>query len=877
MRKKSNKLLKVGIGLFGVSILGISFLPISNNNQYLTKLSVEKNNSLTNTREIDSTTQNLTFTVNDNPTWKGTKFADEVTNEDIKGMLTPSLQFGANYYVKLLPITSDMLTQGYVEFVVVQLLPTFTNGVNSGSLEKKYIAPSSSYEAFPKKTLDSKDSESTTTIDGENVENTNIWTTKNVTGLFLQRKYSFKWNSDSEIGDFLKTTDSKALTSQQIMSNFVSTADSTDILPSGTTGEFKQDKLTYASETSSWLSTTTKAADSSETDSISSQDAETYGVGLVSVNFGASSTDKSTMSNDSDWVGGKKPTIAQSSRIVRGLVGTDGSKEIVHLNVSNDANVIKDTVLDLKKIKAANSAFVYPFNATGDTAKISDFTPSQLINALNGDLTSLLTKTDYVNSVSKDTTLPAIYVTYMGKNAFTNPSLPFDGTGLSHQINVPYVDKDYNPIMNGGSQQTTGSNSVNNIMNITSVTGSADDINGTLDLKIKYNYYDVYKNVIISNYEVPITITGLQTNDDANKNLFFQWKSDDDLTYSSANDFMNAYNENKSDTTYIQDLSNSLFFGSSDTYQLPRKLELTQNTSNKKQITATITFDSFGDSYYTDTSGKHKGLKTTKTFTFAKESSSGSVKFNTTANVKNSISNWSSLSPEKLINDISTGVVNKNIFFANTYSSNTYSSNTKDARDTTSGEQILFIPNETNNGIIVRVNKNGEMYQSSFTGLKQGQSSNYIYNFSFTPDETSDNYKKLLSIPLEEITKQDIIDLYLKDLDIFKNTNGQFELSPDDITLTPDPNTGSLEISVNVKEFDSTDPNANRIFKTTIQGLYNQNLIDNNSYVAPLNLTIPLSATFAGLLTIGLSVALFLIIRKRVKLNKINKANATKK
>lgn len=821
--------------------IGIAITPI------LAKTHVETSYNVISTNRDDSVTkgisgseETLTFTFlnTDNITWKGKKFASEATNDDIKSILVPSKAYGANYYVKLLPVTTQMENQGYVNFVIKQVVTNFTDGVNNGvSTTTVFVKPTNGSA--------SSDYSENQTIDNETVEKDAIWTTKSISGLFLQKKYNFKWNSDEEIGKFLKSTEKTTLTSEDILSNFVSQADSTDILPSDTNGTFSQNEITSTS-----LNVNEK--ESSDVDKISSDDAKKYGIGLVTINF-EKSANKSLSA--SDWVSGSIPT--NTKRIVRGLVGGDGSKHTMDLNVTSSISTFKNTVLDLKKIKESNPNFVYPMAASDDTAKISDFTPTELVNATN--LTSLLTTTDYIkNDSSNTTTLPAIYLTYMDKNQFTNLNLPFQGTGLSFQTNVAYVDANNNPILNDdGTQKTTGSKSVNTVVGIRNVQANANDIDGTLELKITYDYYDVYNNVIVTGYVVPITITGLKTNPDADKNLYFQWKSDNDLLESSSADFLNAYQQNINNEAYLQDLSNTLFFGSDDTYKKARKFVAEKVDNNSKQVKVTITFDSFGGEWYTNESGqKVSGKKFTHTFTFSSDTSNSNVKFNSQSSVESSISNWKYLTPEKLINNISNGTIDKNIFFTSSLST----------RSTTN---ILFVPNYTNDGIIVTVNDGNNYTSTSFTGLKQGQSDSYIYNFSFSVNSNDEDYQKLLKIPLEEITKKDVLDLYLSKLEIFKS--GFDLITEDNITISPNVANGSLTITLNLPQFDPNNENATRTFTTTIQGLTSQVIVDNNSYIAPLNLTIPLSAVFAGLITIGLSVALIIIIRKRVKLSKAKK------
>lgn len=850
MKRKNLKALKLISSLLSISAIGYVISPIiATKENSISRVDV-KTNSTPSTGTSGWQEETLTFTVEANPYWKQKIFAYDATNELIKDILKPNKQYGANYSVKLLPITDDMKRQGYVEFVVKQIKNQYTNGVTTGTTITEFINPTSEWgktnsNGAAGSTINSG-STTKVEVDGEQVDDSKIWSTKSKS-LFLQQKYSFKWNSDSEIGDFLLKTDKKDLSSEDILNNFVSTADSTDLLPKETKGTFDQN-----------FSTTSGFNTTSGTDTISSQDAKQFGVGEINVTFDSAAGNKT--GNNQDWVNGNKPSADQTKRIVRGLVGSDNKKHTVKLNLEDSSlNTFKNTQLNLDAIKKQNPAFSYSGTNSGSnqTVTISQLTPSQIINALNGDLTSLLTTTNYIaNSAnsSSNPLLPAIYVTYMNKNAFTDPALPFKGTGLSKQKNVPYVDENYNPIMNGDSESTTGETSVNNLMNITNVKGVANDAEGQLELKITYNYYDIYKNVLISDYEVPYTITGLQVNESTDKNLFFGWKSVENLPFNSSSYLEKLYTDNQNDQTYLKDLSNSLFFGSNDAYQMDRKVEITKNARNKAELTVKLTFPYFGEE-------KEKVLQTT--FKFATDTASSGIKFKSKAVIEETVGSFSDKTPQSLINDISNGTYSSEIFVNEV--------------NGVGGDQVILTPNASNDGIIVQVISNKVTYWNAYNGFKKGQSGGYVYDFSFTPSNASNpDFDKLKNIPLQEITKQNVIDLYLKHLSPFNVSGSEFSLTEDDVELVIDEKTGSLTVKVLIHQFDQDKQDVNRTFQSTLLGFNNQNLVDNNSFVKPLDLTIPLSATLAAVSTIALSVLLGISVKKRMKLKKAKKVHEKK-
>lgn len=833
MRKNKKKILSLFMNL--TALMSISTIP--------TVVSVHKSiktydisKSDIETHAINGSEESLTFTVDEKPSWKGKIFAEQATNEQIKELLIPDKQYGANYSVKLLPITDEMKIQGFVHFVIAQVKNDFSGGVNGQGTKVDYIGPSSSpdqskYMAFPSSVSTNK-----VTIDGEEVDNTKVWTTKSIKDLFIQQKYNFNWNSDSEIGEFLENTNKTVLTSEDIMQNFVSSADATDILPKDTKAEFSQTNINNNNE-----------------DNILEADAKKYGVGKITVDFGTNGGQ-----TEDNWVGGKKPTDEQKTRIVRGLLGQDGGKPtykyLVKLNfgsvVSSTNQNLTKIKLDVNKIREVNP--VFPVEGSGGQIQLSSLTPSQIINALNGDLTSLLATPNFVISEQGQPAIPPIHIEYMGKNGFSDKDIPFKGTGLSAQTNVPYVDTNYNPIVKNGSPSTTGSTPINQVMKIVNISGKADDENGILDLTIKYNYYDIFKNVIVSDYTVPMQIK-VASNSDTKNNLYFSWKSDGDIPFKSSEEFYSLYEKNQNNAAFLKDLSNMMFYGSNDTYKKDRKVEVTKGDGSN--LTLKLTFAQYGD--FTN-----KVFQ--KTFKF-ENSSSSSVNFKSQDDLNAQVGGLNTMTPEEFINKVANGEdgLSYDIFFDN---SKTLHSEVS-PRATSN---VLLTSNASNDGIIVQVIGNNNYSWFTYTGMKKGQQQNYVYNFSFSASADDKDYQKLLEIPLQEITVKDVIDLYLKNLPLFVKGGTKFELSEQNVSLEKDEKLGSLTINVKIDQFQGTAEQSNN-FKTTIYGLNLQNKIDGNSYVAPLNLTIPLTAAFAGLSTIALSVLLFLTIRKRVKLNKSKK------
>ena len=373
---------------------------------------------------------------------------------------------------------------------MVNGVPTAENNSNFTFVD----APSNiTYSDGSSSTINMKASISgeTTTINGVSLSQKYVWTTKNIQNLFLPYKYSFNWNSNDKIGDFLRSTskqaptststqdddaNSKYLTPQDVYDNMIATSSNTDLLPN--------DTISKAISISTNLSAY----------GISNDDASNYGIALITVDFSKSDQGK----NGSSWANGQIP---KETYLVRGLANSNGNKEEMKLNISSNSNTFLNTSFSVSKVKEQNSNFTLPQGINGNSFKISDLTPTQLINTLvtnqNGssNLLNLLTTKTYLSDNSQS---PAIYLTYMGKNQYstkdskeatsdTPTSSSWYGTGLYEQGSI-YSRT--NGVISSTKDQNAATSS-----QITAISASSDDSTGTLYLKITYNNYDVYDNV----------------------------------------------------------------------------------------------------------------------------------------------------------------------------------------------------------------------------------------------------------------------------------------------------------------------------------------------------------------------------------------------
>ncbi|RXY96276.1 hypothetical protein D8X55_04270, partial [Malacoplasma penetrans] len=827
MKKRKSKFLLSSLTLLSLSAIPVAGISsIKNMNSNLAK--VDSDLQASSSRNIS--VNNLTMQLNkdyQSLDWYGKNFANTVTEEQLKQLIVPNLKFDVNYGFNILNPTGDALSNGYVEFTVYQIKNSFSGGVTtnpngSGATgqtadgrtlispvdnitQSDGTASTIDMRAYPNDNGD-------TVINDTTVKKNMVWTTKNITGLFLPLKYSFSWNDNEKIGDFLSSTNKSILTAQDVFDNMISRSKITDSLPTDTVSN------------ASIITFSQNDADLSQY-GISGTDAQNYGIGVVKVDFSTSANEGGQANN---WVNSTVPK--DQKYLVRGLLptGSNSTKEEMKLNISDDSAIsFLNTSLSVSAIQAENKNFKLPSGATSGATSvtISQFTPTELINALPSSTSSvsslykLLTQDTYLNKTNNANQLPALHLTYMGKTSTSrattgSTTAAWGGTGLYQMGKVPTVKNgviDYNDTRNPADSS-----------GVTNVLATADNASGTLYLNVTYNKYNVYQNTMEIGLQTSITITGLQTDDSAsinNQNLYFQWKSIDQLIFSSAQDVLNLYNSNSNDSAYLKSLSNLFFEGSDNTYQLDREVTMSVNGN---VLTINLNFSRFGDLKDGATFGNTYTLNGTS-------ARSAGITFKSQSDVASRISSvlgkdLSTVTPSEVINELVTnnsrGLLNLTDFYS-TSGSSTYSA--------------LILQNDTNDGIVIEVLvTSGDTITSKhsyiYNGMAKGTSTSHIYNFAFGADnsELSSGLATLRNIPINLITKEDVYNYYVSRLPIYSGEN-RLSLTMDDFEITKDTGNNSITISINVAIVADGSENGSKTYSNTLKGFTNATIVNNNS------------------------------------------------
>ena len=756
----------------------LSFTFYSNDKMSFNYVSSSKNAIGTTTEsEIKSFTTKTQAQMGDD--W-GKYNASEITNDLLKSVLVPDID--AQFYVQKGNQTAESITQGYVTFYVYQKITTYKDGVATSSVDKK-LNPFSGW--------------------GDGGSDTTLWTTKNKTelnGFIKAVKYSFSWNSDDNIADFLKSntktvTDlNKDTTNVQsiIKTNFVS---SSSVLPEGTTLKI---------ETATSIT-----------------NAEQYGIAQVTVTFPATSN-TATNWEDNTYPGNSNNTV---TRIFRGFPasGTNSNEVQIATHSINDIITASISENNLQQLGLSD----YVINPTKTTLR--DLLPSQIASLSEPQLKQLFLNENSSNYITFSDGKPAIRMTYMGKDIYDNDFATVTGLNKTYQ-NGKEVD-------------------ITKDMMISSVNVNPNDLDGSMTLSYIYSTYDVFTNSILENQigSINFPAGSFRANPEAGQNLFFNFKTLGQLSFSSATSIMNNYNNNSGNEDYLKALSNSFINGSNYAYSRDRKLSITSSGNN---VTVTVTYQNFNGNVYTEGSSKQYGLSQTQTYTFS--GSSANVTWKNQTSVESQISNYQNLTPSELCNLISEGIISQDIFLNNA-----------------SSYSVLFIPDSSNGNLVVQATDNsGNSDTQFFVGLKKlDTETTPVLDFSWISN--NDIATSLLSIPIQNITVNDVITHYLSKIPYFSNQG----LNASNVKITPNTD-GTLTVNVTLSNWNESVPNTTssaQTFSTTLKGFVTYGVNNKNSYVSPLDLTVLLSAVFASVISVTLIAILVFTILKRKKISKLSK------
>ncbi len=626
----------------------------------------------------------------------------------------------------------------------------------------------------------------------------------------VKNQYSFEWASDEEMKNFFETTTLTAsqLTKEIVLNNLVSR---NSVLP-------PDDQITV-------------------TISDVSSEAANYGVKKVSVSFSGSVTTTSSNSNQQ----------ITSEKTFRGFKSTNGLSNEMSLEFTSE-NIGDWTISDLNAFKNAlepNENKVQNLTASEFVSVIDNTNPTQQTALLN-----MLTKGTYL------TNQPIVKIKYMGLDVTDSNFATI--TGLSAD--------DYK---------------------ITKVRTIPNDVDGSLELLYTFTSIDIYtgKNV---DKEVKQTFPAgtFKTNADANKILKFAWLSQEALMpLGGSLDMVNSSKKNSDDPDFLRLLSNQFFSGTQDTYDKPRTVSIdfengsTYNSqtgnyeptvSNEESIIITLTFDSWNGAFYTDETGAvREGFKTSKIFKLDGYTVEGNiVNFKTQNDFIASNPTYVYTTPSSIVMDIKAAE-----------NPNDPTINTKQAAFFTLGEnntakhEVSYVPNNREGTISITISfyeeiNNTKSYKGSYfriySGMKKTPETSDILEFAWIPSTGMNS--ELLSIPIDEVTKTDVIDYYLINIPMFANKT----LNENNVDIKVEGDT-VLKVDVTIYNFDQANPNitvSEQKFFTKLTGFASTKYTSDANIVPPKDLTALISIPIAAIGTCILVFVLIAMVAQRARIRR---------
>lgn len=718
--------------------------------------------------------------------WYGKVTPASVSTTQLKELVQLDLPT-ADIKIQPLEITDDHLANGYIDFYVVQTVHEFNNGVPNGSKEV-YLTPQSSGSSGG--SSGKNDSSSTPTEQSK-------WTTKNkFNQMFISSKYKFEWKSDEEISDFLKTTDLTfdTLAIKDVLLNMVKTGEEFK-LPSA-------DKITL--EKSGVNSTSSSpGAFVNANDDLSKQ----YGAVKLKISFGSDIS-------DDKWVGDKKPTDAEVTKVIRGIKSiSENNRTDMYLDLKPSSEIVEFEIDDQSPLKQF---------LTKDETKLKDLFPSELANFGNGssELLNLLTKGTYLkNNSSSDNNLAA-KIQYFGKKPTDADFI--STTGLSTDIALQ--------------------------SSINSVEAIGNDVDGSLSVLYNYSIYDVYTDKIVHKTETQTFPPGsFKVNPDSGKVLEFSWKNNDDLVeFGDFSKIESDLTANSNNQDYINALANQFIDASNDVFRKNRTLTInvTSKTRTTKNVKVTMLFDSWSGAMYTDESGnKIEGNKIEKTFTIP---ASSITLPGVTWKSDSELTELKKLPINNVIDSIQSGTISLSSFVNITGNINDYN--------------VLFDTNPAIGSVKISIEKNGNYNTQIFTGFKVED--NPVVQYNWVSQEQIPPV--FFTYNPNEITPEFVIENYLN-----KSPNfADFNLTKDNVKLESS-NPNILDITVTINKYNQSVATSDRTFKTRLSGFINTKTENKNSLIVKKNLTVIMSIVFALVTTIILTSILVSILVKRVKYKKL--------
>lgn len=794
---------------FGLMRNSPSISRVESNNQAL-----EENGSSSNT-----TQSGTTYSVTQKQKPSG-KYANQITQKELQSLLTPA-DTTVKFSVVILPITETNLNQGSIDFLIFEQLKQ-VDGTYKTSFAKAASSPTNSAGAKETKGAQSDNTISESVLkqytDSNNsqAKQENVFSTskfENLSDWITKKTYKIVWQSDSVIENYIKNKEDE-LTASDVWYNLV---DNSQLPPLDLTNS---------------ASTSTPSTQISVTKVVENN---TSGNGLYKIEI----TLKNVTSTE-------KAENNTSTRYLGGFLDNGVRTEF---EITGDLNIGSITITDGDLFNSGDST------AKAGT-KLSDLTPSEFASP-NGGTQKLI---QILTSGTGLTNTPKILTMSYGNIK----NIPLDNGTQSQSID---------------SDTTITKQNVQNSLRITNIDTVPNDSDGSLQLVIYYNTFDVYTGSIKSKVTTFNFPTGtFKINPNADKDLFITWKTAsalENMNYSY--EVVNEYYRNRNNAEFARIFSNKFLETTDAVKAMNRTVEInygnidgtesngTLVSSEDKTVRVKLTFNSWGST------GKTFTIENTFTLDGYRYESDGTPNDALTFVWKdndtlfNDNKQYSELTPTDvalLLMNNSTTIYQTFVLGADASQANNVQIAIKP--DDENGTMTVYLRKSVTNGSSTVISPSTHIYQQLYVGFKKTSKSSNIVSFAFPPQSEVSN--ELLAIPLTSVTKEDVMNLYLKNIDLFKDKT----LTEDDVEITPVINENGesyLIVKVVISSFnqDSSPTIDKQTFYTTITGFSTTSYINNTEFNPPKDFTAIISISSAVSISIILGTVLIALFIKRAQ------------
>lgn len=830
--------------------LGFGFVNQTNNN------SISKVGTSNQALEDTTTTQNqnsTTYSVNNAPT-STNKYANEITEDELQSVLTPK-DATVNFSVIILPVTENNLNNGSLDFLIYEKLnkgssyqTDFAIAKNSNNEEKNGNGAQSD------NTIDSQILNKYKDSNNQHPTQQNVFSTlkfPNLANWILKKQYSLKWKSNSDIENFIKNKQTPGLTVNDVWYNIVDNSSLPPLKQTSGKSISKRD-ATKTPETEIIIK---------QVDNLPGTQNKPLGdVGLYRVEVkldNVVSQKDDNQNNNIDLV-----------RFLGGFNTQSGTRQTFKL--------VGNSSLDNVTI-SKNDVFNSGDSTANSGTKLKELTASEFASPNGGtqELIKILTQNDGLNnSGQKILTLSYGNLSNIEFNKPDNTNTLTEDNGV---ITNPTVDQ------------------IQKSLKVTNINPVPNDSDGSLQLVVYYDVFDVYTGTIqneVTTYSFPAGT--FKVNPNANKDLFVNWKTSDSLeNMNYSYEVVNEYYKNKDNKEFARIFSNRFLDTTDAVKAMDRTVDINYGKSNgtdsggmltasdDNTVKVTLTFQNWGS---TGQSFTISNTFTLKGYRYG-ENSNGNTDDALTFNWKSNSTlfsenqQYSELTPSTVALDlVSKNDANNTLlyskFILGDSTSNSLSRQVEISvkPDDIAGTMMVYVMKKDNNNSTV-VKPNNHIYQQMFVGFKTANNSSDVTSFSFIPQ--SDVSNELLGIPLTSVTKEDVMNLYIKNIDLFKDKT----LTEDNVEIIPvinDNGQSYLRVNVTIPLYNQSTPGITtqkQTFYTIITGF--STIIANNDtkFNPPKDLTAIISISSSVTICVCLGVTLIGLLTKRAGIKTYKKNN----